>query len=162
LFPPTKTLVRSRWRKDYLTGDERASEALRSCPDDIPGMAILLDGGKRRGVIHDPLSKSAYLLQRLAISMGIVEPLGGVGKKIEVTGQEEQTFESLDPSTIKLWLHHMRNAVDLGWATVSSGALPTLEQIAMLPGRTRCEIFNNAPKGRKREFLEDPELISLP
>lgn len=150
VFQPTKTILRGRWRRSELFGNELGSEGMDRLPDPIPGLRITLDGRRKTARIFDPLEGEPELLKRVSDAIYAMESI-----RHKVTFEKAVERKDMNETDIKTWLHWMRRALDQNFAFVVSGSLPTEEQIKALPGKTRCCAFSNDRKGRK--FKEETE-----
>ncbi len=147
IFAPTQTKVRGRW--DFQrTAHRDKSEVLKRLAYEvpmIPGKVIALDSDAKKGCIFDPLGSGE--------GKAILEKINAIAKDTggEVTAAHPTENYVLDVHGVKEWLYWMRRQVDAGMATVVPGSanLPTLEQIAELPGRRRADPFNTGPQTLK-------------
>lgn len=142
MWGPTQQKLRGHWLRANLNGDELV-EPFVKLPD-IPGQRIALNYGRRFSVVYDPLALKENAATCEKISAIIYEQY-----RVRSGPAEEVTRKDMDADDLKTWLHGMRRAVDAKKAKVTKGALPTLEEIGTLPGRTRMEYFNNSYRACK-------------
>lgn len=161
LWAPLGVELRGRWSRVNCTGDEM-TEQLAMIPD-IPGMQIVVNcnGRSRRMEVRDPLNdeKNQDLFEQLRKAVKDAFRTDQVPVKTTVV-------ENADNSAVKTWLYYMRRFVNGcpidetqrrrsggPQAFVVRGTLPSLEEIAKLPGKTRIEFGNQSPLAVR--YLED-------
>lgn len=140
--------LRGRWDRSKLYG-ESINGPLSQMPD-IPGMYISIDPKRRRARIYDPLT-----LEENKDLLYTMEKIWNQTNQ-EAAGPGKETIrENMDDTQIKTYLHWMRRAVDDRCAREIPGSarLPSLKEIARLPGKTRVEIRSNLSRNVK--YLED-------
>lgn len=148
MWPMTMNVLRGRWTRANLIGVTMAP-VLAAMPD-IPGMRVLVDPARSAARIFDPLAEpaNAELLER-------ARRVHKEAFRTEAGAEKAVDYASLSPDELKSWLHCMRRAVDSKHAEVVHGALPTVDQIAALPGKTRMEHYNQSSRAKK--FREDDD-----
>jgi len=164
IWSPTKRELRGRWSRVNLTGDELV-ESLGMLPD-IPGMHIIADGRRKRLVILDPLADPKNAELREKVSKIIKESW-----RREEGPEKTVIIENASDTQIKTWLFWMRRLVEGApvvqerrgtsggpQAKIVSGKLPSYEEIAALPGKTRIEFHNSSHRAVK--FLEEATVIN--
>ncbi len=146
MWPMNMSNLRGRWTRANLIGVTMAP-VLASMPD-LPGMRIMVDPARSSARIFDPLAEpaNAELLER-------ARKVHKEAFRVEAGADRTMDFPSLTPDELKSWLHCVRKAVDGRHAEVVHGMLPTAEQIAGLPGKTRTQHFDQSPRSQK--YLED-------
>jgi hypothetical protein len=165
MWPMTKALLRGTWRRVNLQPDEMTdlTNALGMLQGDIPGARIELSGRRRRCRIYDPLD-----LPENASLWAEVKRLFLFHTGTEFAPVPEKLEENLNDTKIKTRLYWMRRLVNgtpinrlvrpprggPQAILVGSGALPTLPEIAKLPGRTQIGFYNDMNHHPIR-FLED-------
>jgi hypothetical protein len=151
LWKPTARVLRGRFDKANIPYSQ-LPEHFAQWPV-LPGLYIRIDARRRTAEIVDPMSlpEHAELLKRFNFLQK-----GQSAFRVESGPEEPQRFEGMTDTQLKTWLYNARRAVDASFAVVRSGNLPTLEEIARLPGKTAMAQFETAIRGKAR-FYEDAE-----
>lgn len=147
IFAPTQTKVRGRWdfqrtaHRDKLDSMKRLAYEVPV----IPGKVIALNTSTKQGCIFDPLStgEGAKILEKInAIAKEFGDP--------ESKAHPREDYK-LDANGVKDWLYWMRRKLDNNEAVLVPGSaeLPTLAEIAELPGRRLADPFNTSPQTLK-------------
>lgn len=149
VWPMTRDVLRGRWTRDILIG-QHAPPALQQMPD-VPGQRIHINWRQRLVRIYDPLSlpENAQLLRDVkAMYKELLNVDGRPADEIRREwplwqGQEAMNQEGHDQ--LKSTLYWMKRFVNDKLAVEIGVPLPSLNEIALLPGRTLIEPFNNDP-----------------
>lgn len=150
MWPMNMVVLRGRWTRAHLIGVTMAP-VMASMPD-IPGMRVMVDASRSFARVFDPLAEPGNEEVRVRAAKVHKEAF-----RVEAGPENETRYDNLTADEVKSWLHCMRRAVDGGHAEVVHGSLPTAEQIASLPGRTRTEHFDQSPRARKYLEEDPPE-----
>lgn len=148
-FPPTMEILRGRWANSNVLVGQSARNELSRMPD-IPGIHIQVSVRQRQARLYDPLAEQPDLVRKINDCYKVIEGKEGGPMK-------DRTIKDMTPDDIKTWLFWMARTVEAGQARVVKGTLPSLAEIADLPGKTRIEQFNQS--ARKRKFLEDEPVM---
>jgi hypothetical protein len=136
-FIPTSEMLRGRWRALAIARFDTHSflKQLMSRVSEIPGICLAIDVEKAIGRRFDPLKETAEgrkiwkdvesILKEFESNIGAMRPW------------PEARYERMGPDQIKSWLYYMRRMIDGKKAVYAFGSqeLPTIQQIAELPGR---------------------------
>jgi hypothetical protein len=155
-WPMTRDILRGHWQKAHLLHQE-LTEVTTLIPD-LPGQRIKISAARATAWILDPLNlpEFAVTMAKLNFVLGAEPALTG-GKVKPATDTEHG---NLTPTLIKSWLYWMRRLVDEGKGHVVEGKLPTLAEIAELPGKTRCQNYDSGGRARYREDQTELQLMS--
>lgn len=141
-FPPLKMVTRGRWGRDVLVGTTGRNE-LMNIPE-IPGIYLEINTSRRAARLYDPLSLPQHAKTLELLRDPYRRLIGNEGKP-----WDEIVRVDLNDTDCKTWLYWMARLVESHKARVVEGRLPTLAQIAKLPGNTRIEVFNSSSRARK-------------
>lgn len=139
---PTMEILRGAWSRRNLHSDELV-EDLAAMPD-IPGIRIRMSYERKLAVIYDPLALESNkdVCEKIArIIFDRFRRREGPAKPVE--------RRNMDVDDLKTWLYGMRRRLDSNSARLIVGDLPSLDQIANLPGRTRIEMYNSSSRACK-------------
>jgi hypothetical protein len=173
MWPPEQKMLRSRWSRSNLTGDEMV-EAIGTLME-IPGVRIQADGRVRRLRIWDPLTEEN--------NAGLLKEISRIMKeqfRSEVGPGRQTLIDEATDVQIRTWLYWMRRLVDgrpldeaeiegkrrptmivngkVPQAVVVSGTLPTIEEIRRSGGDVRVGFFDSSVRGIKT--LEQMEKLN--
>lgn len=133
---------------------------LNQMPPSLPGMMLHVSIPKKLCVCRDgwELPQNKELWEQVKAHVEKYSARLECGTKLEpavVYGEPSpgNVVRKIDDGIIKTWLYWMRRLVDNNLAKVVSGVLPTLDEIATLPGKTRISQFNSDTK--RRMHVED-------
>jgi hypothetical protein len=170
IFPPIRQRVRGRWSASRTAHrDKSGSHAQKQIAlktPEIPGQFIEVDTTEKTGRIIETLAdtEGGALMWETNLKP-IIEANKGEMANCGTRLPETQVFK-LDADAIKLWLFHMRTAVDTGVAGVVSklsNQLPSIEDIQALPGKRKSDPMNSGPREEKlkgRDFVDDVPAVS--
>ena len=142
LWPLNKRELRGRWTRTNLLGITMHA-SMQKMPD-IPGIRIVLDCAKRTVAFVDPLNEPRNEELKTKV-LGILKE----AFRVEYTAEKDVKSENLSATDIKSHLYWMRRFVDNEQAVVVKGALPELEDIEKLEGKTMIQNFNSSQRVAK-------------
>lgn len=150
LWPPTQDELRGTWSNRNLVGTTMVnSPGLQSLPE-TPGQRVSINCSSKVCRIYDPIEPEMLAEINAKLKNDPVRPVN-----VAYGLWPESVHEECDETKLKTWLYYARRAVDAGIAKVVAGDLPSLKEIARLPGKTETEMSNSSAD--KRRFREDPE-----
>lgn len=150
-WPPLNgTMLRGTWRHSRGPTREK-NEAMQflSRIESIPGIHVWIDTNKRSAGIYDPLVTTDEGKRIWSEIKRILDQhQGSLGGPFEPW--EPLTKSKLNNDEMKLWIHHMRAAVDRNMAIYveGSGELPALDEVAKLPGRRLADPNDSSPRAK--------------
>jgi hypothetical protein len=177
MWAPTQEILRGRWERSNLLGDELVAET-NQMPD-IPGLWVMVDGRKRELRLLDPLNDPKNRDLSRALSMKVKAFLN-----LDMGPQQDRIWENASDSLVKEWLYWMRRLVngapvelEIGTGMRKSGGpqakvlpgtqLPSLNEIYALSGGLSVGRFDSNRRGDKslRNTMIanglDPDLVGL-
>lgn len=144
----TGTKLRGHWSHRVSAGVtvHDALAAIHRAAPEIPGICLEVDVTERVARQYDPLNETD---EGRAIWRAI-EPLLKGSPFGEMRRWDLWERPNLTNDELKTWLHHMRYAVDNGWAVLVAGSpqLPTLDAIAQMPGGRLTQLHDSNPRER--------------
>jgi hypothetical protein len=150
IYAPLREKLRGHWSWAKVGHKDKSEYAkvLSQAAPEVPGQCILIDTDKKELVVFDPLIETPEGQRVLAAMNGVNERFGAEsgGKK---TGAERSILKLRDENEVKTHLHFMRLGIDEGLAKTPNGgeSLPSLEEIAAMPGKRLRDPGNSGPQG---------------
>lgn len=157
MWGPTKDILRGRWTRTNLHGDEMVDQTVRM--PDVPGMHIVIDGRKRRLAIIDPLGKqeNRNILDEIKVNLKNFSDR-------EQTAHPDKVVENATDNQIKTWLYWayrlLQGApVDKSrrpWsggpqARIVSGQMPDFDRLIGFAGKIRSNLYDETTTRRYME-----------
>ncbi len=140
--PLTKKTLRGRWSNANLRG-RTADNAIASMPD-IPGIMVVFDGAKRIVEYRDPLAEES--------AVQLLKTIRGICKECRILQPDpdkKRSFPELTLDRMKQYCYWARRWTDGEQVVLTAGAVPTMAEVDLLPGRVELELFNvNAARQR--------------
>lgn len=159
IFAPTRLRVRGRWDFGNTAARNLGSESLREMARDvrvIPGQHIALDTDQMSGAIFDPLNQTDEGKRTWARIAGIVKRYRAEFGSDLAPGDPKE-YSRLSADDVKTWLWEMRTLLNSNQAQQVSGSdvIPSLEEIARMPGKRVRDPFNTGVQERDLKKFVD-------
>lgn len=146
--PMTKDHIRGRWDSSNLR-NRVVDDRLADMPV-LPGQVVTFDGGSLRVTMRDPLNDPAQK-EVLARARRAHRDCFGA----EPAPFDDKVFDSEPVNRLKQWCYWARRWLDLGWVEVRSGRVPSMADVAALPGEIEINRYDSSAKRKKFVTPED-------
>jgi len=145
MFNPLRKRFRGRYDRHLLPpGSIGGENSMAMRIDQVPGIYVTIDLGRKRARIVDPLS----LPENKALMAHINKCIGGIGTKYDPVAEE--VHENMSDKQIATWIYWMARLVKKKYASVVSGSFPD-----RLPSRgVKVDFFNTSQAPRVNRYLE--------
>lgn len=144
VWPPDKKQLRGKWDKNvdaHLAPQE--DPRFRNVPS-LPGIRLQVEisraGGSAR--FFDPLQDPEYTRDCTTTSKVVKEIWGK-----EQGAEPERIVPFEDANEAKTWIFWARRFLDAKGAAVVEGTVPTMQEIARMPGKIISNNFDNGEAG---------------
>jgi hypothetical protein len=169
MFNPTQEILRGTWKQSNIPGT-RMHESMASMPPVIPGIWLVVDTEAKIVSRIDPLLHNKELWDRIFSNLKENQVFLGLSRP-----WPNRTWENASDNQMKEWLYWFRRLVTPSGvpgeadytgpkATIigSESSLPSMDEIAKLPGKVRTETFSSYNvSSLYREDLTLPEIEKI-